>query len=203
MNIRWFRLSRASAGVLAVGLFATAPQGSAREDPGRFIGNLGSQAIRILGPGVPPERRTIRFSTLFEEDFDVPGIGRFALGRYWRSATPQEQREFLGLFQQFTVQVYGARLGQYGGLAFRVTASRPDGEETVVASEIRRVDGSTIRLDWHLVKRDGRYKVADIDVGGLSMKMAEREQFASWIEKNDGRVDALLAVLRQLVAPAR
>ena len=49
----------------------------------------------MLGPRVAPEQRLARFRQLFHNDFDVPGIGRFVLGRYWRTASPQEQQEFL------------------------------------------------------------------------------------------------------------
>jgi phospholipid transport system substrate-binding protein len=203
MSIRRFWRRATSAAAFAFGLFAAAPGGLSSEDPGAFIGHLGAEAIDMLAPGTPLERRADGFGKLFQEDFDVRGIGRFALGRYWASATPQQQQQFLSLFERFTVQVYSSRLGQYGGVAFRVVGSRPNGEETIVKSEIRRDDGRTIRLDWHLADHGGRYKVTDIDVDGLSMKVAEREQFASWIEKNDGRLDALFAVLRQQVAPDR
>jgi phospholipid transport system substrate-binding protein len=203
MNSRCFWRRATSAAAFAFGLFAAAPAGFSSEDPGAFIGHLGAQAIAVLAPGTPQEQRADAFSKLFQEDFDVRGIGRFALGRYWSSATPQQQQQFLSLFERFTVQVYSIRLGDYGGVAFRVTGSRPNGDETIVRSEIRRADGRTIRLDWHLADRGGQYKVTDIDADGLSLKVAEREQFASWIDKNDGRLDALFAVLRQQVAPDR
>lgn len=199
-----FRFSvTAGAVALGLGLFAAAPQSRATEDPGAFVGSLGTKAIQMLEPSIPSEQRVIGFRRLFQDDFDVSGIGRFALGRYWRSATLQEQQEFLALFRDFTVQVCSTRLGEYGGAGFRVTGSRADGDETVVTSEVRRAGGGAIRIDWHLVNRAGQYKVTDLNLGGLSMKVAERNQFASWIQQNDGRVDSLLAVLRQLIVPAR
>src|SRR5690348_12448271 len=88
-------------------------------------------------PGAGSER-VASFRELFHNDFDVPGIGRFVLGRYWHVATPQEQQEFLGLFQEYIVRAYSARLGEYGGEPFRVTGARPNGDETVVASQIIR-----------------------------------------------------------------
>jgi hypothetical protein len=35
------------------------------------------------------------------------------------------------------------------------------------------------------------------------MKIALRDQFASWIQSNGGRFDALLAVMRQQIAETR
>ncbi|MBV9965879.1 MAG: ABC transporter substrate-binding protein [Alphaproteobacteria bacterium] len=188
--------------VLLIGLIAAAPREAAAQDPGAFVADLGHQAIQVLGPNVSQAQRIARFRQLFRDDFDVPGIGQFVLGRYWRVATPAEQQEFLQLFQEYIVQSYAARLGEYGGEQFRVIGSRPAGNETVVTSEI---DGpsSRVLVDWYLVDRGGRPRISDVYVGGISMKVTQRDEFASVIQRSGGRVDALLAQLRQRLAAAR
>jgi phospholipid transport system substrate-binding protein len=186
--------------VLLIGLFTLSSHQAAAQDPRAFIASLGNQAIQVLGPGVSQSQRITRFRQLFQSDFDVPGIGQFVLGRYWRTATPEEQQEFLRLFQEYIVQSYAAQLGEYGGEPFRVTGSRPSGNETVVTSEIDRPSGSRIVVDWYVVERGGAPKISDVYVGGVSMKVTQRDQFASVIQRNGGRVDALLTMLRQRVA---
>jgi phospholipid transport system substrate-binding protein len=177
------------------------PRAATAQDARGFIATLGEQAIQVLGPGVPEVQRQARFRVLFHDDFDLPGIGQFVLGRYWRVATPQEQQEFLSLFQEYLVRAYSARLGQYGGEPFRVTGTRPNGEETVVASEIVRHNGAPIAVDWYLIGH-GAFKITDVYVAGVSMKVTQRDEFASVIQRNGGRVAALLAQLRQKLAAA-
>ena len=46
------------------------------------------------------------FHQLFLDDFDVPALGRFVLGRFWRIFSPSEQQEFLGLFENYVVLTY-------------------------------------------------------------------------------------------------
>jgi phospholipid transport system substrate-binding protein len=174
-----------------------APREAAAQDARTFISTLGAQAIQVLGPKVPPAQRVARFRELFNQDFDVPGIGRFVLGRYWRTATPQEQQEFLTLFQEYIVRAYSQRLGEYGGEPFRVTNSRPNGEETVVTSEVQRTSGARIEIDWYVVSQGGKFKITDVYVGGISMKVTQRDEFAAVIQRNGGQVAALLAQLRQ------
>ena len=187
----------AAIGALFVMVLVLAPPREANaQDARTFIATLGEQAIQVLGPSVPEVQRQARFRELFRDDFDLPGIGQFVLGRYWRIATPQEQRDFLGLFQEYLVRAYSARLGAYGGEPFRVTGVRPNGEETVVASEIIRPSGSRIAVDWYLIGR-GPFKITDVYVGGVSMKVTQRDEFASVIQRNGGRVEALIAQLRQ------
>src|SRR5438270_10284787 len=191
-------------GALLASVVLLALPGAARaQDARAFVGNLGQQAIQVLGPSVSPAQRVMRFRELFRNDFDVPGIGQFVLGRYWRAASPQEQQEFLGLFQEYIVRAYASRLGEYGGEPFRVLGSRPAGDETVVTSQIDRPNGGRVMVDWYLVNRGGAPKITDVYVGGVSMKVTQRDEFASVIQRNGGRVDALLAQLRQRLAAAR
>ncbi|HEX3954487.1 MAG TPA: ABC transporter substrate-binding protein [Stellaceae bacterium] len=189
----------AGALVLAVFVFA-APPAAYAQDARTFVGNLGQQAIQVLGPSVPPAQRLMRFREIFRNDFDVPGIGQFVLGRYWRIATPQEQQEFLQLFQEYIVRAYSARLGEYGGEPFRVTGVRPNGSESIVSSEIVRPSAAPIVVDWYLINRGGQLKITDVYVGGVSMKVTQRDEFASVIQRNGGQVQALLVQLRQKLA---
>jgi len=189
----------AAIGLVVLGLlYVAAPREASAQDARAFVSYLGAQAIQVLGPSVSPAQRLARFRVLFNNDFDVPGIGRFVLGRYWRSATPQEQQEFLALFQEYVVRAYSTRLAEYGGEPFRVTGARGSGgEETIVSSEIVRANGGRIEVDWYLVHQGGRYKITDVYIAGVSMKVTQRDEFAAVIQRTGGRVEGLLAQLRQ------
>jgi len=195
------RIGAAVGALLVIVLGLATPREANAQDARAFVGTLGQEAIQVLGPGVPVAQRQARFRELFRDDFDLPAIGQFVLGRYWRVATPQEQQDFLGLFQEYLVRAYSARLGTYGGEPFRVTGVRPNGEGSIVASEIIRPNGSPIAVEWYLIGR-GPYKITDVYVGGVSMKVTERDEFASVIQRNGGRVEALITQLRQKLAVA-
>ena len=83
--------------LLLTGLLTAVPQTAGAQDARAFVANLGNQAIQVLGPSVSPAQRVARFRQLFQNDFDVPGIGQFVLGRYWRTASPQEQQDDITL----------------------------------------------------------------------------------------------------------
>jgi len=191
----------AAIGMLVLGMLCfAAPRDAAAQDARTFVSTLGQQAIQVLGPSVPQARRLARFRTLFHDDFDLPSIGRFVLGRYWRIATPQERQEFLGLFQEYIVRAYSARLGQYAGEPFRVTGTRPNGDGTVVTSQIVLSGGSPVQVDWYLAALGGRFKITDVYVGGVSMAVTQRDEFASVIQRSGGSIAGLLGQLRQKLA---
>ena len=104
---------------------------------------------------------------------------------------PAQQQEFLKLLREYLAQAYSARLAQYAGEPFQAVSAHPNGEETIVASEITRSDGGKIRVDWYLVS-PGNWKITDAYVAGVSMKVTERDEFASVIQQGGGQVEFLL-----------
>ena len=172
---------------------------SAAQDPTALITYVGTQGIQSLG-AMSSAERIARLGSLFQQDFDINGIGLFALGRYRLAATPAEQQEFFRLYPEFTVRAFNARLDEYRGAPFRVTGRRAVGSETVVSSELQSTAGGRVQIDWYLADTGGQYRITDVTIGGMSMKVALRNQFASWIENNGGRFNALLAVMRQQIA---
>jgi phospholipid transport system substrate-binding protein len=173
-------------------------RGSANQPEAEVVVNhVGTAGMAAVGPGISAAERTARLQRLFDDDFDVSGLADFSLGAYRRIATPQQQQEYLQLYRQYTVALYGTELGHYGAAPFRVTGSRIYDDQAVVTSEITRPDGSRVEIDWSLDRIGGAYKIVDVTIAGMSMKLTQRDEFARWIETNRGRFDALLAVLRQ------
>ena len=188
--------------IMIVGAFG-APAILAAADPAAVINNLGNRALEVLGKNATPAQRVARFHDLFREDFDVPGIARFVLGRYWKTATQEEQQEFVKLFEDYIALVYSNQLAAYSGEKLKVTGSRTNAEEAIVASEIIRPAGTPpVKVEWHLTDRNGTYKISDVTVDGISMAVTQRSEFASVIQRSGGQVAGLIAQLREKTAAA-
>ncbi len=191
---RWFVLG---AWVLLAPIIAARPAAAAA-DPAALIADLGNQALQVLGKNVGSDQRVARFRQLFTEDFDVPGIARFVLGRYWNLATQPQQQEFVQLLTNYIALAYSNRLAEYSGETLRVTGTRPAPDGSVVSSEIIRTNGAPpARVDWLLTQHDGAYRISDVIVEGVSMAVTQRSEFASVIQRNGGQVQGLITALRQ------
>lgn len=191
-----------AAFALILGALGAPTAVGAAPDPSAVITNLGNRALEVLGnKNTTPAQRVARFQELFREDFDVPGIARFVLGRYWKTATPEQQEEFVKLFEDYIAIVYSKQLAAYMGETLKVTGSRTNAEGAVVASEIIRPSGAPpVKVDWHLTDRNGSYKISDVTVDGISMAVTQRSEFASVIQRSGGQVGGLIAQLRQKTA---
>ncbi|MEX1108901.1 MAG: ABC transporter substrate-binding protein, partial [Dongiaceae bacterium] len=105
---------RALGLVVALPLLANAA--AADEEAETFIRSLGDTAVnQLTAPDLSNAERNERFRELLLSHFDVPQIGQYVLGRYWRSATPEEQSEYLGLFEDYLVASYARRFAEYTG----------------------------------------------------------------------------------------
>jgi phospholipid transport system substrate-binding protein len=176
---------------------AAAPDAAAM-DPNVFMSELWTRAVEILGKKVPQSERLARFRELFHADFDGPGIARFVLGRYWRSASPEEQQEFLKLFEDYVVFVYGTRLSSFNGETFKIRGSRAAEGGVIVSTDILNPVGEgTIKVDWRLVTDNGAFKINDVTIEGISMMVTQRSEFASVIQRHGGQVSGLLALMRE------
>jgi phospholipid transport system substrate-binding protein len=174
----------------------------AQGDPAGFIQGLGDNAIKIIrSPEAQPQRKS-DFSKLFTEDFDVPAIGKFVLGHYWRDATPEQQQEYLRLFGQYVVAIYADRFSGYQGEEFKVLGSKSEegGTATVASQIVRPSGGAPIHIDWRVALEGSNYKIIDVKAENLSMSVTQREEFASVISQHGGNLQGLIDVLKQKVA---
>ncbi|MDP9127726.1 MAG: ABC transporter substrate-binding protein [Pseudomonadota bacterium] len=172
---------------------------------GKFVQDLGDRAIAIIADkNVNPAQRNEKFQTILSDSFDLMTIGRFVIGRSWNTATPDQQKEYMKLFQALVVKSYGDRLTLYTGEGFQVTAARPESDKDfIVASQITHPDGSqpTV-IDWRVRQRNGKLGVIDVVVEGVSLSVTQRQEYSAVIQQHGGQIDGLLAVMRkQLETP--
>ncbi len=177
---------------VASAAYATAQTGTASQ----FIHQLGNQAITTLQtPGITLEEREARFRGILRQGFDLPFIGRFVLGRYWKQTAPEVRDDYLNLFSEYLLQVYSARLGGYAGETLTVVSEGPAGaKDVVVSTRIDRPSGPPIAAEWRVRATDNRLRIIDVSVEGVSMVVTQRSEFASVIQRNG--VEGLIEVLR-------
>jgi len=147
----------------------------------------------------PSAQRPQELRRLLEENVDASGIARFAMGRYWRLADDDERTEFVRLFFELLVQTSDAGLADYKSDKFRVAETRPaDDNGVVVRSALRLRDGPSVQIEWRLRREMERFKIQDVIVEGISIRIALRDVFAAAIHEKGGTIGALLAAMREL-----
>lgn len=165
-----------------------------------FVQNVGDQLVHIVDSPSGTEQKDAALQRVVDADVDVPGIARFCLGQYWRIATPEQQKEYEALFRKVLMISISARLGEYKGVQFTIgrTVARAEGD--VVSSVIRAPTKTPAQVDWVVKKIDGRPKIVDVIAEGTSLRLTQRDDYASFIAQHNRSVQALIDALRKQVA---
>jgi phospholipid transport system substrate-binding protein len=164
----------------------------------QFVQELGNQALTSLtAKDLAQQERSERVRALLVKYFDIQTIGRFVLGPYWAQATPDQQKEYLSLFENMIVQTYTQRFADYSGQSFTVKGLvSSDNQDSIVTSVIIQPDGPPVHVDWRVRNESGTYKIVDVLIENVSMSITQRADFSSIIQNGGGKVEALLAALR-------
>jgi phospholipid transport system substrate-binding protein len=163
-----------------------------------MVTRLGDRAMAAIQDKTQSEaQKKQTFHQLLGQNFDMSTIGRFAMGRFWKVATPEQQQEYLRLYQKMVIDVYTSRFNRYSGQKFTVTGNRVDESGDIVVNSQITGDGSPVTVDWRVRAKGGVYRVIDVMVEGVSMAGTQRNDFAGIIQQGGGTVDALLDYLRK------
>jgi phospholipid transport system substrate-binding protein len=168
-------------------------------DPEAFVRDLARTAITTVADRtISPAERADRFRTLFLASFDLPEIGRFVLGRHWRTATEPQRQEFQDLFADFTVLTWTRRFKDYHGETLDVRGALPDNDGGwLVDSRILRDQAQPLTVRWRVhPAKDSGWRITDIVVENASMAVTLRSDFAGAMQANGGHMEALLASMR-------
>ena len=175
----------------------------APEEAKKMVETMANEAIATLSaPNRTPEQISETFHQILTDNFDIDGIARFVLGRYWRMASETQRAEYTPLFENYIVSIYADRFSNYSGETVSVNGAKVVGNDVIVSSLIRRANSSAppVLVEWKISdSKDGKPRVEDVIIEQVSMSITQRSEFNSIIQNNGGSVEALLQRLRNRV----
>lgn len=165
-----------------------------------LVKSTGDQLIAVVnGPGSATDKKP-QLRRVLEAAVDVEEIGRFALGRYWRSATPDQQKQYSTLYHDVLLNNIASRLGDYRGVTFTMGSAqaREDGDH--VMTVVTRPNNPPANVAWVVTSKAGGPKIIDLIAEGTSMRLTQRSDYSSYLSRNNNDVGALISAMRQQIA---
>lgn len=145
--------------------------------------------------------RRQKVAAVLRRSVDIEGVGRFILGRWWRQASPQQQQEYMKLFEETLIRNLSARFGEYQGVRFSLGRSQQRTEDDVLVNTIiERPNTAPFSLDWRVAEVGGQPKVVDVIAEGTSLRLTQRSEYSSVIQRNNGSIPALLQAMQGQIA---
>lgn len=119
-----------------------------------------------------------------------------AVGRYWRQATPEQQKRLQDEFKTLLVRTYAGALTQVRDQTVQLKPMRssPGDNEVVVRTQVIG-RGEPIQLDYRLEKAGSDWRIYDVNVLGVWLVDQYRNSFAQEIGSHG--IDGLIAKLAE------
>ncbi len=166
-----------------------------------FIETTGQELVSVINANQAVAQRRQRVAAVLRKAVDVEGVGRFILGRWWRTASPAEQQEYMKLFEETLIRNLSARFGEYEGVRFSLGRSQQRTEDdALVNTIIERPNSAAFSLDWRVGDVGGQPKVVDVIAEGTSLRLTQRSEYSAVISRNGGKVAPLLDAMRNQIA---
>ena len=137
---------------------------------------------------------------LVDTYFDVDGITRFSVGRYWRVATQTERDDYARLFRTVLVNQANAQFHQLKNLEFRPTTTKTKGDKLILVGGIihdKSGEFPDVEIFWRIVALpDKPVKIFDVEVENISMLKTQQDENTTLIRRSGGRFAALNEALQ-------
>ncbi|BAL23087.1 phospholipid-binding protein MlaC [Azoarcus sp. KH32C] len=129
--------------------------------------------------------------------FNFRRMTMLAVGKDWRSATPEQQDKLVDAFRTLLVRTYSNALTQYRDqtIQYKPLKFAETDSSVRVQTEVRQAGSQPIGIDYSLEKTPDGWKVFDVVVAGVSLVTNYRGTFAQEIRV--GGVDGLIRSLEQ------
>ena len=187
--------------IILISLFPT--QGfSYSSDPKQFITEVVDEAKKILNESNSIEYKTKKISEVALKTVDIKGVAFYTLGSYRKQLNEEQLKKYLLLFEKYFLKSFTSRLTDYSDPKIEVMSAEVlNAKYTIVKSLLLATDKKPeVKIDWRVyTKNPEKPLIRDFIVEGLSLARAQKEEFTSVIESNNGDVSKLFITLEEFI----
>ena len=117
--------------------------------------------------------------------FDTAFSAQLVLGKFWRTATPEQRQHFIDAFYHSLLTNYGSALAEFTSDRLKIypTKVEPDATRATVRTEVKRDNGDRVSVNYYLRKTPQGWKAWDVVIDGISYVNSYREDFGPQIEQ--------------------
>jgi phospholipid transport system substrate-binding protein len=192
-----------------VALLLQVPSAHAGATPAEsFVQQSVNKGFAILkDASLTKQERDTQFRALLRSIIDFKRIAIFALGPYAQHASDRDLDGFVNAFSDYLLNMFHLDPQNAGAPTISVTGSKARAaDDVIVTANIAGADtgaqaGMPLGLAFRVRKNAaGNDTIVDILVGGVSVAVTQRDEFAAWLQQHGGNVAQLSAELEMRVA---
>ena len=189
------------AALMSLGFALVAGSASAQQAPDELIKQVSTDVLESVKADKSIQAGDVKQVMALVDSKVMPHVNfqrmtSSAVGRYWRQATPEQQKRLQDEFKTLLVRTYSGALSQVKDQTVQLKPMRgnPGDAEVVVRTEVRG-KGDPVQLDYRLEKAANGWKIFDVNVMGVWLVENYRNSFAQEISSNG--IDGLIAKMAE------
>ncbi len=164
-----------------------------------FIKNVTNTGIEeLINSNASEQEKQEKFTKLFNEDLDLDFIGKFVLGRYWRTADAKQRKEFIDVYRKLNIQTWSERFNEFKGKHFEFTGTEKSksADQIFVNTQVPMQEGAPASVKWRVKETNGKLRIVDIIIENVSLAQTARSEYTSYIQKSPNGIDGLIKDLK-------
>ena len=169
-------------------------------EPEIFVESTIKKATNILSNNNSKENKIKQLKVVAKETVDINGIGLYTLGPVRKSLDTTQKEKYIKLFEQYFLKSFSSRLVDYTNPDISILGKEKLNENyTIVKSLLSGNDERPeVKIDWRIyTKNPNNPLIRDLIIEGLSLARTQKEEFASILNSNDGKIEALFKTLEE------
>lgn len=131
---------------------------------------------------------------IVDRDVDFEYISKTVMGKYYRQASDQQRAKFAVVFKQTLIKTYAKSLLEFDIDAYKLvepTAVSPEDDKQIVSVDVTSKAGTSYVFVNYMVKTDGVWKLVNVMLNGINLRITFQNQFAEMMQRSQydvGRV---------------
>ncbi len=167
-----------------------------------FISLLSIEASNVLSSKLSEDEKIIRLKEIGEQSVDIDGVGLYTLGKYRKTLTDSQKKQYKDLFKDYFLKSFSGRLVGYTDAKIAVLSEEVKNEKyTIVYSKlIGTSERPEVKIDWRVYTKDPENPlIRDLVIEGLSLARTQKEEFNSILANNNGNIESLFENLNKFL----
>ncbi len=167
-------------------------------EPREFVQLTVNKASEALTKNYMKEEKIEKLKEIASETVDIRGLAFYTLGVHRKTITPEQKKEYIQLFEKYFLKTFASRLAIYTDPKITVDYQKKLNQNyTLVSSTLVATENRPqIKIDWRIyTKNPDNLLIRDLVIEGVSLARAQKEEFNSIIQSNDGDINSLLLSL--------
>ncbi len=168
-------------------------------EPDVFVQSTVNRAAKTLGGNLTKEERIEKLKDIARETVDIRGIGFYSLGSYRKNLNDEQKKMYDHVFSEYFLKSFSSRLAEYSNPEIEVNSKKKINENYTIVNSllVATDDRPEVKIDWRVyTKNPNNPLIRDLIIEGLSLARTQKEEFASIINSNEGKIEALFENLK-------